>query len=265
MGDVRYYPGGAARHAGRRRPAGARRLFNFGAALLVGTGVFLVSAGLFYYTFAAPDATPTPIPAVDVALLRTPAPHSPSPLSTSTPSGSKSHVQTPSPSPTPAPAVATRIVIPALGIDLPVVAPRVNETLPLCNAAEYLVIGGPLAYPGLPQATYLYAHARAGMFGPLLTQSQKNNGAAMIGMQVEVYTADNQNHVYQITKVIRHIMGSASLSAAADATTDQLWLQTSEGPYDSSPKMQVVAAPVGVMAASYADSHPTRQGSVCPY
>ena len=100
-------------------------------------------------------------------------------------------------------APATRVVIPALGIDLPVVTSPPNEHFPLCNVAEYLVLGRALAYPGLPQATYLYAHARTGMFLPLLTQSQVNNGAAMIGMWVEVYTDDNQRHVYEISQVIR--------------------------------------------------------------
>ena len=238
----------------------ARRLIDLGAALLVGAGVFLVAAGIFYYVSPTPNATPSPIPTVDAALLRTVAPYSLPPSPTSAPSRSA----VPTPSPTPTPAVATRIVIPALAIDLPVVAPKPNETLPLCNAAEYLVLDKPLAYPGLPRATYLYAHARAGMFGPLLTQSLTDDGAAMVGMQVEVYTDDDQVHVYRITQVIRHVLGSGALAAAANATADQLWLQTSEGPLDSSTKMQVVAEPVGTTAASHADAHPTRQGNVCP-
>ena len=48
------------------------------------------------------------------------------------------------------------------------------------------------------------------------------------------------------------------------ATTDQLWLQTSEGPYSTSTKLQVVAEPVGVLAATAADAHPTAKGSTCP-
>lgn len=135
----------------------------------------------------------------------------------------------------------------------------------MCNAAEFLVLGDkPLGYPGLPQATYLYAHARVKMFLPLLTQSQTRNGAAMIGMWVEVYTNDDQRHVYQITQVIRHVSGSAALARAADATSDQLWLQTSEGPYETSTKLQVVAEPVGVIAATQAAAHPASKGNVCP-
>ena len=105
----------------------------------------------------------------------------------------------------------------------------------------------PLAYPGLPQSTYLYAHARTNMFLPLLTQSMVKNGAAMIGMWVEVYTNDDQRHIYQISQVLRHVSGSAALSTADAAT-----------------KLQVVAQPVGVIAASQADAHPAGKGNVCP-
>ena len=86
----------------------------------------------------------------------------------------------------------------------------------------------------------------------------------MIGMWVEVYTDDNQRHVYQISQVLRHVSGTAALDIAAGAKTDQLWLQTSEGPFESSTKLQVVAQPVGVIAATQADAHPPGKGSVCP-
>jgi hypothetical protein len=157
------------------------------------------------------------------------------------------------------------VVIPALGIDLPVVTSPPNEQFPLCNVAEYMVLGRALAYPGLPQATYLYAHARKWMFLPLLTQSLINNGAAMIGMWVEVYTDDNQRHVYEISQVIRHVPAAPSaLDAAASARTDQLWLQTSEGQLESSTKLQIVATPIGEVAATQADAHPAARGAVCP-
>jgi hypothetical protein len=87
----------------------------------------------------------------------------------------------------------------------------------------------------------------------------------MIGMWVEVYTADNQRHIYQISKVVRHVPdASSAFDGAIGATTDQLWLQTSEGTIHDPFKMQVVADPVGVLAASPADAHPTGRGNVCP-
>jgi hypothetical protein len=223
-------------------------------ALFDGAGVFLIAAGLFYYlqpVEAAPNATPTAAPSASVAAYSIPPIASIAPVGPTT-SGSLTAY------------IATRVTVPALGIDLPVVTSPPNEQFPLCNAAEYLTLDKPLAYPGLPQATYLYAHARTSMFLSLLTQSQVNNGTAMIGMWVEVYTDDNQRHVYQISQVLRHVSGTAALDPAAGAKTDQLWLQTSEGPYESSTKLQVVAQPVGVIAASQADAHPPGKGNVCP-
>jgi len=220
-------------------------------ALVAGAGVFLVVAGLFYYlqpAAAEPTHTPTPAPAQSVA------PYSLPPRASVAPSGS----------PIVAAAIATRVTIPALSIDLPIVV-NPNEEFPLCNAAEYMILDKPLAYPGLPQATYLYAHARTNMFLPLLTQSKTKNGAAMIGMWVEVYTDDDQRHVYQISEVVRHVPDDFSaFDRALAARTDQLWLQTSEGPIGYPYKLQVVAEPVGVLAASAADAHPTAKGNVCP-
>jgi hypothetical protein len=237
------------------RPIGrmARDLFGLVPALIAGAGVFLVVAGLFYYLQPAAAeslATPTPPPA-------SLAPYTLPPMSSTGPSAGSSV----------AAAAATRVTVPALGIDLPVIASPAHEEFPLCNVGEYQIIDKPLGFPGLPQATYIYAHARTGgMFLPLLTQSQINNGAGMIGMWVEVYTADNKDHVYQISKVIRHVPDSpTAFDLALAATTDQLWLQTSEGDgVKVTTKMQVVAVPIGVVAASPAAAHPAGRGNVCP-
>jgi len=221
------------------------------SALLAGAGVFLIVAGLFYYlqpVAAEPNPTAASSPSKSIAVYSLP------PLISAGPSGS-APVQA---------AIATRVVVLALKIDLPVVASPAHEQFPLCNAAEYLSLDKLLGYPGLPQAIYLYAHARKSMFLPLLTASKVNNGAAMIGMWVEIYTDDNQRHVYQVTRVLRHVAGSAALDEAANATTDQLWLQTSEGPVGDPNKLQVVAEPIGVLAASAADAHPAGKGNVCP-
>jgi hypothetical protein len=229
-------------------------------ALLAGAGVFLVVAGLFNYF--SPGTEPSPSPS-DVVESSSPAPYTLPPLVTSRPSVTEP--SSPGPSDSNVLAIATRVVIPALKIDLPIVASPRNEQFPLCNAAEYLSLGKAFAYPGAPQAVYLYAHARVNMFWPLLVDSKVNNGAAMIGMWVEVYTDDNQRHVYEITQVIRHVPPTTSFAdKALAATTDQLWLQTSEGHANSSTKLQVVAMPIGVLAASQADAHPRNTGTVCP-
>ena len=90
------------------------------------------------------------------------------------------------------------------------------------------------------------------MFGPLLTQSESNDGAAMIGLWVEVYTADNQRHVYQITRVLRHVAGSAALRRRPrPQRRTSCGCRPRRGRATSSTKLQVVAEPVGVLAASH--------------
>jgi hypothetical protein len=153
--------------------------------------------------------------------------------------------------------VATRVVIPALGIDLPVVRPPAGSAFPVCDVVLYLPS---LAQPGERGATYLYAHARIGMFLPILTASEVNNGSAMIGLLVRVYTSDDRVYRYQVRQVRRH---QRSLTDAILANASQLWLQTSEGPSGAYPKVQLIALPLGSDPASAADAHPTARPVRC--
>jgi len=212
--------------------------------------------------------TATPVPsASSVTVMVTPSPSdpptvTPSPSDLPLPSPSDSPLTTDSPSASPAPTaspppyhgplVATRVVVPALGIDLAITKGPAAGVYPYCNVAMYF--GKPLGQPGQNRATYLFAHARDGMFGPIyqLTMVRRTPGK-MVGMLVNVYTSDSKLHVYKITKVLPHRL---TLNAAVAARHDQLWLQTSEGPHGTPGKTQVVAEPVSVSVASYADSHP---------
>ncbi len=231
----------------------AGRLVSFVPALIAGAGVFVVVAGLLYYLQPA-AAEPLPTPTAPSAIASS-IPYSLPPTKSLAPSGSAS-VQA---------APATRIQIPALGIDLPVIPSPPNEEWPLCDVAEVFPLGHALEAPGLPQALYIYAHAQAGMFLPLLTASKVGDGAAMIGMYVEVYTDDNQNHVYEIREVLRHGAYNSSLfDRPLAAKTDQLWLQTSEDSSASGTKLEIVALPIGVLAASEEAAHPAGKGRVCP-
>ncbi|MBA3876860.1 MAG: hypothetical protein C0498_07970 [Anaerolinea sp.] len=152
-------------------------------------------------------------------------------------------------------AVATRVAIPSLKIDLPIVKPP--SGYPLCNVAMYIK---ELSQPGEAGVSFIYAHARKGMFLPLLDRSKVNNGASLIGMTVRVWTSDNLLRTYQITKVRRHV---SSFGNAFDLESEQLWLQTSEGPRGTVAKLIVVAKRIGVETASQEASHPTARPVAC--
>src|SRR5215213_7150870 len=172
-------------------------------ALLMAASVTLLAAGVFNW---APPRTlgdiafPTPSPAASGTPSVSPTP---TPSRPTTPSGGVSNPPASvgaSPSATTAAdSPPTRLVVPSLGIDLPVVPGSTDY--PLCNVAQYLF---GFANPGQPGTTYLYGHARAGMLLPLLDASGTNDGAAMIGALVEVYTADLKRHDYQINIVKPH-------------------------------------------------------------
>jgi hypothetical protein len=215
-------------------------------ALLTALGVALLATGLLSYTTAVegpPSARPLasyePLPSVGSG-IKLPDPSS-----------------EPSLTPTfPADRVATRVVIARLDIDIPVIL-QPNGDFPWCDVALYIP---ELGQPGSGRATYIYSHARTGMFLPLLTASQKNDGRKMLGMTVEVYTSDSWRYLYFISEVRRHTL---SLEPAFAVHTEQLWLQTSEGPIGTIPKLQVVADFLTAEPADPADAHPKAHPKVC--
>jgi hypothetical protein len=184
-----------------------------------------------------------------------PSPSGAAPTAQETPS----EVPTVAPSPTfPAGRVVTRIVIAQLRIDLPIMLQTAKYgTFPLCDVALYLL---ELGQPGQGRATYIYAHARVGMFGPLLTASEVNNGQGMIGDEVEVYTSDDYLFKYKIVEVDRHTL---DLDDAFAANSEELFLQTSEGPHGTVPKLQVVAAFVSAHPTDPKSAHPVAHPRVC--
>jgi sortase (surface protein transpeptidase) len=249
-------------------------------AFVAALGVSFIAAGLLTYTTGTDatvaDHSPAPIlrpaPTIDVNPSAAPSDvvlptHSPEPTSSAAPSSAPTSSATASSSPSSNPSpgvspgakrVATRVVIPALDIDLPIVKPPGgSSTYPLCNVAMYLQN---LSQPGSPGATYLYAHARVGMFLPILDASRIDNGKKMIGMLVQVYTSDNMYFLYEITEVRRHQL---TLADAISTRDQELWLQTSEGPRGTLGKTQLVATPLSNGPADPADAHPTAKPVVC--
>ena len=149
---------------------------------------------------------------------------------------------------------ATRVAINAYSINLPVIA---SSGYPKCGVGMYL---RELSQPREPGVTYIYAHARKGMFLPLLNASKVNNGAAMIGKLVRVYTTDNKMVTYQIDRVRRHV---SSIQNSLGITAERLWLQTSEGPNFTYPKLVIEAKRVSIENVSYATAHPTPHPYSC--
>jgi hypothetical protein len=151
--------------------------------------------------------------------------------------------------------VATRIAIPALKIDLPIV--RGPSGYPYCNVAMYFPT---LSQPREGGVTFLYAHARVGMFLPLLERSKIDNGASLIGMTIRVWTSNDLVSTYRIVRVRRHTL---TLDGAYTARTEQLWVQTSEGPHGTRQKLIVVARRTGSAPSTHAAAHPVPHPKVC--
>jgi sortase (surface protein transpeptidase) len=147
------------------------------------------------------------------------------------------------------------VTVPQLRIDLPVM--RQKTSYPACNVAMYL---REFKQPGQGGPTYLYAHAQRGMFLPLLTESKRRDGKGMIGMRIYVYTGDDLRFEYRITRVRRHARDLRPVVAAKGET---VWLQTSEGPNASYPKLQVAGRLVGQEEVSHAEAHPKPRPKSC--
>jgi hypothetical protein len=225
-------------------------------AVLTAAGVTLIAAGLLSYTGSSASALPSGSPAPTIVASD---PSATIILPTLPPIGASPSTSTfPPVNPD---RVATRVVIEALGIDLPVIKPRGGSTAyPQCNVAMYIQ---QLGQPGSGRATYLYAHARDGMFGPIYERAilkQSGGPKSMVGMLVQVFTNDDLLFEYDITEVRLHQL---NLDDAQDAQTDQLWLQTSEGPKGTPGKTQLVAEPLIVLPADHAEANPKPHPVTC--
>ncbi len=223
-------------------------------ALLTALGVVLLTAGLLSY--ADPTTAGTTLEESPTTYVLTPS-TAPTVVPSATPT-TEASTATPSEAPTASPSVralATRVVIPALKIDLPVI--EGPDGYPLCNVAMYFK---ELGQPGEGRATYLFAHARDGMFGPIYELAHAGQQRKMLGMIVQVFTSDDKLYLYEIHEVRLHQL---TLNAAQTATTEELWLQTSEGPKGTPGKTQLVAVPISVGDADPADAHPKPKPVAC--
>ena len=225
-------------------------------AALTAAGVTLIAAGLLNYSGSvAAEPTASAPPTIISA-----DPGRSLPVPSLPPIDASSAPSLPVPSADPD-RVATRVVVEALGIDLPVVRARGGATAyPQCDVAMYIQ---ELAQPGSGRATYLYAHARDGMFGPIYERAilKKSGGPkSMVGMIVQVYTSDDFVHEYAVSEVRLHQL---TLDDAIRATSEELWLQTSEGPKGTPGKTQLLAKPLIVLPADHVEAHPKAKPVDC--
>lgn len=151
----------------------------------------------------------------------------------------------------------SRIVVRDLGIDLPVVSGDLivagnAPDYPLCDVAQYLTTYRHPDRPGT--TTWIYAHARPGMFLSLLETSEKGDGAALIGSKVEVYSTGGRRYTYRVTEVHRHAVDRSLALVSPEAR--RLVLQTSEGPRGTVPKLQVAADFISVTSSTMAEAMP---------
>jgi hypothetical protein len=162
-------------------------------------------------------------------------------------------------------AVASRLVIGFLGVDLPVISDEVNlpgnpEGYPLCDVAQYL---SAYRQPGEPGATYLFAHAQPGMLLKLLKESREEDGRALLGQSIFVFTSDGRRHDYTIFEVKRHAIDWEIADDVAPGE-ERLVIQTSEGPSGTPEKLQIAARPVSVETVGPAIAQPSPEPRACP-
>lgn len=141
----------------------------------------------------------------------------------------------PLPTPLPPIPVGYRIQIPRLGIDLGILEGDVaRDTVQLQTPENYAFHLPGTAIPGTGANSYLYAHARRGMFLSLWD--------AKIGDIVWISTPDGRALKYVVSEIHPRVP-PGDVAWAAPSAPDRLTLQTSTGPNPDDPRFVVVALP----------------------
>jgi len=194
-----------------------RRFTVLAGALLLAGGIALVAGGsLPRAGSVAPVALPTATP-----------------VPTASPAS-------PTTSATPAPTVGPipdgyRIRLPRLGIDLPIAEGDVERDVIVQQTPENFAFHFPgTAIPGTFGNSYLYAHARRGMFLKLWDARE--------GDQVTVATPAGVELKFVVTAVHPRV-APEDTSWLQPAGDERLTIQTSTGPNRDDPRFVVIAAP----------------------
>lgn len=169
-----------------------------------------------------PTVSPGPSLSASAAVSTSSAPASPRPPAT--PARSLA-----TPGTAGAGTVAVRIAVPRLGIDLPIVeGDGVNA--PDSEAAHF----PGTAWPGAGSNTYLYGHAREGIFLPLWD--------AVEGDRILLTLADGSTACYEVDRIDAALPWN-DLSVLLPTDHEQLTLQTSTSYTPTAPRFVVVALP----------------------
>jgi sortase (surface protein transpeptidase) len=190
-------------------------------------GVLALLIGLILIVGSLRPASPASVLPPAVAGV-TPAP-SPSQTGSSVPSG-------PAATPTPAIPDGYRIKIARLLIDLPIAEGDIQRDAVRQETPENVALHLPgTAIPGDGSNTYIYAHARSGMFLSLWSARE--------GDEVVIVTPSGRALRYVVSEVHPRVDPS-DVSWVAHTAGERLTLQTSTGPNPADPRFVVVALPV---------------------
>ena len=128
-----------------------------------------------------------------------------------------------------------RIQIPRLGIDLPIEEGALARDIDKQQTPERFAFHLPgTSIPGLGSNTYLYAHARAGMFLTLWN--------AQPGDEVLISTPQLHALRYLVTELHPRVAPD-DVSWVQATVEERLTLQTSTGPNPTDPRFVVIAVP----------------------
>jgi LPXTG-site transpeptidase (sortase) family protein len=128
-----------------------------------------------------------------------------------------------------------RIRIPRLRIDLPIAEGVIQRDVDQQRTPEGYAFHLPgAAIPGEGGNTYLYSHARTGMFLALWD--------ARVGDEVLILAPDGRTLRYSVSEV-RPRVAPNDISVAQPTADERLTLQTSTGPSPSDPRFVVIALP----------------------
>lgn len=184
----------------------------------------LLAAGIGALVFVVATGAPAPLgsPPAPTA-LGTSRPPSPDVVITASPSAIR-----------PIPD-GFRIRIARLRIDLPIAEGIIQRDVDQQQTPEGYAFHLPgTAIPGERGNTYLYSHARTGMFLTLWE--------ARVGDEVVIVAPDSRALNYVVSEV-RPRVAPADISVAQPTPDERLTLQTSTGPNASDPRFVVIALP----------------------